>query len=92
MNKLAHLVGKSSTLLESYRGHDQVLSLIGYKCKMLSGLCVSGSSLKTNLSVVSTQIANARVILRLLDDPSMLSYTLSYGLGKSVSSTQLIVI
>lgn len=79
-----------SALLETYRGHDQVLSLIGYGSKMLSGFCACNQRPKAceTFKIISTQISNARVILRLLDDASMLSYTLKYGLGKHVSISQ----
>lgn len=79
-----------SALLETYRGHDQVLSLIGYGSKMISGFCANSQRPKTSekFKIISTQISNARIILRLLDDASMLSYTLKYGLGKHVSKSQ----
>lgn len=78
MNNVAQLV----KLLETYRGHDQTLSLIGYGSKMLSDLASDSSGQK--LRKISAEISNCRVILRLLDDWSMLAYTLSYGLGKQV--------
>ena len=56
----------------------------GYKCGMLSGLCAKESSLAVGLKSVSSQISNARIVFRLLDDYSMLNYTLQYGLGKHV--------
>ena len=57
---------------------------------MLSGLCANKSKtsereiLRVKLKTVSEAIGNTRVILRLLDDYSMLRYTLAYGLGKHV--------
>lgn len=81
-----NLLAKTSNFLESYRGHDCTLSAIGYGLTMFSG-----STSKNNpffakkLLKISSQISNARVILRLLDDPSMLLYTLSYGFGKHVN-------
>ena len=52
---------------------------------MVSGLgLVKSKSLSDTLNNISAQISNARVVLRLLDDFSMLSYTLTYGLGKHV--------
>ncbi len=79
-----NLLVKLSDLFETYRVHDQALSLVGYNCSMLSGLCTSKNNqqLAKNLKGVSTQIVNARIILRLFDDASMLRYTISYGLGK----------
>ena len=57
----------------------------GYKCGMISGLLPKNSQLGSNLKSVSSQISNARVILRFLDDYPMLTYTLTYGLGRSVN-------
>lgn len=75
----------TSNFLESYRGHDCALSAIGYGLNMYSGLKTKKNHLYAkNFANLSSQISNARVILRLLDDPSMLAYTLSYGLGKHV--------
>lgn len=51
---------------------------------MISGLLPHKSQLAINFKNVSSQISNSRVILRLLDDYSMLVYTLSYGLGRQV--------
>ncbi len=70
-------------ILETYRGHDQVLGLIGYNCTMLSDLYPAKSE---KLQVIANQIYNCRTILRFLDDFSMFAYTYSYGLGKPVSS------
>lgn len=79
------LLAKISDFLESYRGHDCSMSAIGYGLTMYSGYKTkTNPSLAKNLAKLSSQISNARVILRLLDDPSMLAYTLSYGLGKHV--------
>ena len=71
-------------LFETYRGHDQTLSLIGYSSKMISGLYAEDTPKRAAWSSVSSQISNARVILRLLDDVAMFNTTLSYGLGKHV--------
>lgn len=80
-----NIVNKLTTLFETYRGHDQTLSLIGYGSTMISGLLVNkNSNLSSKFKIVSSQISNARTILRFLDDSPMLSYTLTYGLGKQV--------
>ena len=50
---------------------------------MISGLCSKNTS--KQLKTISSQLSNARVVLRLIDDASMLRFTLSYGLGKFVS-------
>jgi len=86
-----NLLVKLSDLFETYRVHDQALSLVGYNCSMLSGLCTSKNNqqLAKNLKGVSTQIVNARIILRLFDDASMLRYTISYGLGKFEKKYQI---
>ena len=71
--------------LETYRGHDQSLSAIGYGSLMLSGMFKNNKKISIKLKTISSQISNARVILRFLDDFSMFGYTVSYGLGKQVS-------
>ncbi len=73
-------------LLETYRGHDQALSFIGYGLKMCSGISSKSKNedLALRLNKLSGEITNCRVVLRLVDDFSMLGYTLSYGLGKQV--------
>ena len=72
-------------LLETYRGHDQALSLIGYSLKMCSGIKSNKNpEFSASLDKLSSEISNARVILRLVDDFSMLGYTITYGLGKQV--------
>lgn len=76
------LLAKLVDLFETYRGHDQTLSLIGYGCKTLSGVSCFAEPTRKNFQAISSQISNARVILRLLDDVPMLGTTLSYGLGK----------
>lgn len=78
-----------SEFFETYRGHDQSLSLIGYSSKMISGVLLNRKNpvASSKFKIISEQISNARTILRLLDDASMLSYTLTYGLGKKVRKT-----
>jgi hypothetical protein len=61
-----------------------IKTIKGYKCGMISGCLNKNNRLAISLKNLSSQISNARVILRLLDDYSMLTYTLSYGLGKAV--------
>lgn len=79
------VVDKLSNLMESYRGHDNSLGLIGYSSTMISGLYSKKNPiLSKKFKTIANEISNARVILRLLDDFSMLSYTYSYGLGKHV--------
>lgn len=81
-----NLLAKTSNFLESYRGHDCTLSVIGYGLTMYSGLRERNNPFfAKKLLKLSSQLSNARVILRLLDDPSMLLYTLSYGFGKHVN-------
>jgi hypothetical protein len=88
LNKKNHInmdkLGKLAEYFETYRGHDQVLSLLGYNFTMLSGLCPENSKKREKLVILANQIVNCRTLLRFLDDFSMLHYTLSYGLGKHV--------
>ncbi len=79
-------VVKISELLETYRGHDQVLGFIGYNCMMASGFYPAQNVKSEKLQIASSQIYNCRTILRFLDDFSMFAYTYSYGLGKPVST------
>ncbi|CAF0815916.1 unnamed protein product [Brachionus calyciflorus] len=82
-----NILSNTSNLLETYRGHDAVLSVVNYGLTAYSGLVSKkNSDYSKKLYQLSSQISNARVILRLLDDPSMLAYTLSYGLGKHEKS------
>ena len=78
-----NLLDNITKLLSTYRGHDQTLSLIGYNCTMLAGLTKSEKKC-VKLKNMASEISKARVVLRLLDDFSMLKYTLMYGLGKHV--------
>lgn len=71
-------------LFETYRGHDQTLSLIGYTSKMVSGFYGEETPKRAAWATLSSQISSARVVLRLLDDVAMLNATLAYGLGKHV--------
>jgi peroxin-11C len=67
---------------ETYRGHDQSLGLIGYGSLMLSGASKTNNKYSRIFKKLSSEISNARAVLRLLDDTSMLGYTISYGLGR----------
>lgn len=57
--------------------------LIFFKLK-LSGAFKRNEKISSKLKKISSEISNARVILRFLDDFPMLGYTVSYGLGKQV--------
>ena len=74
-----------SAYMETYRGHDQSLALIGYGCTMISGLLREKSQLRVKILILSSQISSCRTLLRFLDDFSMLDYTLEYGLGRNVN-------
>jgi hypothetical protein len=78
------ILAQISQICENYRGHDQLLGLIGYNCTMLSGLCQEKSEKMMKFQKISTEIYNCRTILRFLDSFSMLNYTISYGFGKQV--------
>ncbi|XP_022919594.2 peroxisomal membrane protein 11C [Onthophagus taurus] len=69
------------TLLETYKGRDKVLRTICYSTKLIGGLS-KDPILQKRMQVVSSQMSQTRLILRLLDDLPMLQYTLEYGLGK----------
>jgi len=63
--------------LESYNGRDRILRLICYTSQLVSG-CTNNKK----LSNLSELISECRTTLRLFDDLPMLTYSLSYGLGK----------
>ena len=77
-------LNKISELLENYRGHDQTLALVQYASEVLAGLTKNQVKQKRLLTIYS-QFSNARTVFRLIDDFSMLNYSLFYGLGKHVS-------
>ena len=80
MNRVVKII----EYFETYRGHDQSLGFLGYGSLMFSGVFKKNEKLSLKLKKISSEISNARVILRFLDDFSMLGYTMSYGLGKQV--------
>ncbi|XP_011922697.1 PREDICTED: peroxisomal membrane protein 11C isoform X2 [Cercocebus atys] len=81
---MASLSGLVSAL-ESYRGRDRLIRVLGYCCQLVGGVlveqCPTRSEVGTRLLVVSTQLSHCRTILRLFDDLSMFVYTKQYGLG-----------
>lgn len=77
-------LNKISELLETYRGHDQTLALIQYSSETIAGLTKNQVKQKKLLTIYS-QLSNARTVFRLIDDFSMLNYSLYYGLGKHVN-------
>jgi len=77
-------LNKFCELLETYRGHDQVLALVQYASETVAGLTKNQVKQKKLLTFYS-QLSNARTVFRLIDDFSMLGYSLSYGLGKHVN-------
>ncbi|XP_065391214.1 peroxisomal membrane protein 11C isoform X2 [Macaca fascicularis] len=81
---MASLSGLASAL-ESYRGRDRLIRVLGYCCQLVGGVlveqCPTRSEVGTRLLVVSTQLSHCRTILRLFDDLSMFVYTKQYGLG-----------
>lgn len=76
---------ETTKLLQTYSGRDKVIRTVTYLSLMLSGISKSNENSKKFLTV-SLQLSLCRTILRLFDDLPMLSYTLSYGLGRGVSS------
>nr|XP_008960628.3 peroxisomal membrane protein 11C isoform X2 [Pan paniscus] len=81
---MASLSGLASAL-ESYRGRDRLIRVLGYCCQLVGGVlveqCPTRSEVGTRLLVVSTQLSHCRTILRLFDDLAMFVYTKQYGLG-----------
>ncbi|XP_034800956.3 peroxisomal membrane protein 11C isoform X3 [Pan paniscus] len=81
---MASLSGLASAL-ESYRGRDRLIRVLGYCCQLVGGVlveqCPTRSKVGTRLLVVSTQLSHCRTILRLFDDLAMFVYTKQYGLG-----------
>ncbi|XP_058281389.1 peroxisomal membrane protein 11C isoform X2 [Hylobates moloch] len=81
---MASLSGLASAL-ESYRGRDRLIRVLGYCCQLVGGVlveqCPARSEVGTRLLVVSTQLSHCRTILRLFDDLPMFVYTKQYGLG-----------
>nr|XP_054321651.1 peroxisomal membrane protein 11C isoform X3 [Pongo pygmaeus] len=81
---MASLSGLASAL-ESYRGRDRLIRVLGYCCQLVGGVLVeqgpAKSEVGTRLLVVSTQLSHCRTILRLFDDLAMFVYTKQYGLG-----------
>ncbi|XP_032107925.1 peroxisomal membrane protein 11C isoform X2 [Sapajus apella] len=81
---MASLSGLASAL-ESYRGRDRLIRVLGYCCQLVGGVlveqCPARSEVGTRLLVVSTQLSHCRTILRLFDDLAMFVYTKQYGLG-----------
>ncbi|XP_033055063.1 peroxisomal membrane protein 11C isoform X2 [Trachypithecus francoisi] len=87
---MASLSGLASAL-ESYRGRDRLIRVLGYCCQLVGGVlveqCPTRSEVGTRLLVVSTQLSHCRTILRLFDDLSMFVYTKQYGLGAQEEDT-----
>lgn len=71
-------------LLQQMTNLLQVLRALCYSTKLIGGLCKDELHAK-RFAAFSSQMSNARAVLRLLDDLPMLQYTIEYGLGKHVS-------
>lgn len=76
-----------NNMLETYNERDKILRLVCYASQLVSGLVNS-----KKLSTLCNQITECRTTARLFDDIPMLMYTLSYGLGKKVSSRRLLYV
>ncbi|XP_065054925.1 peroxisomal membrane protein 11C-like [Rhopilema esculentum] len=72
------------TFLETYRGRDKVIRLLNYAAYIASGLLqrLRGKDNDFTTGRLAAELSNLRVMLRLIDDFSMLKYSLSYGIGK----------
>ncbi|XP_007532898.1 peroxisomal membrane protein 11C [Erinaceus europaeus] len=73
-----------ASALESYRGRDRLIRMLGYCCQLVGGVLVAqspGSDTGTRLLTLSSQLSHCRTVLRLFDDLTMFLYTKQYGLG-----------
>ncbi|XP_075402035.1 peroxisomal membrane protein 11C [Tenrec ecaudatus] len=87
---MASLSGLASAL-ESYRGRDRLIRMLGYCCQLVGGILVeqgpARSDVGTRLLALSTQLSHCRTVLRLFDDLAMFAYTKQYGLGTEEEDT-----
>lgn len=74
---------KVADYLDTYNGRDKVMRILYYSAQYLAGITKS-KELEHKLNIFSDQINCCRTVLRLFDDIPMLTYTLSYGLGRKV--------
>ncbi|XP_073980655.1 peroxisomal biogenesis factor 11c isoform X2 [Rhodnius prolixus] len=72
---------KVADYLDTYNGRDKVMRILYYSAQYLAGITKS-KELEHKLNIFSDQINCCRTVLRLFDDIPMLTYTLSYGLGR----------
>nr|XP_054750744.1 peroxisomal membrane protein 11C-like [Lytechinus pictus] len=82
----SNFIVESTKLLQTYSGRDKIVRTVSYLSLMLSGISKSNGNSK-KLLIISQQLSLCRTILRRFDDIPMLSYTLSYGLGRRETST-----
>ncbi|XP_004865376.1 peroxisomal membrane protein 11C [Heterocephalus glaber] len=79
------VVSNLASALESYRGRDRLIRMLGYCCQLVGGVLLqqgpARSEVGTRLLVVSAQLSHCRTVLRLFDDLAMFLYTKQYGLG-----------
>lgn len=75
------LFGGLNSMLETYCGRDKIIRLLCYTTKLVAGLKKDDRLLK-----FSNLMSECRTTLRLFDDIPMLYYSLSYGLGRKVST------
>ena len=85
-NCLGRMLPQLVNVLESYRGRDKIMRLVSYICNLIGGSVQHTRyiHLAQKLFRVGEALSNCRTILRLFDDLAMLTFTLSYGLGKQV--------
>ncbi|XP_019369190.1 PREDICTED: peroxisomal membrane protein 11C [Gavialis gangeticus] len=73
--------------LETYRGRDRLMRTLCYGCQLVGGTVAAARQgpaeppLARSLLAVSAQLSQCRTVLRLFDDPAMLSHSRQYGLG-----------
>ncbi|XP_017893583.1 peroxisomal membrane protein 11C-like [Ceratina calcarata] len=71
-----------SEYLDTYQGRDKFLRTLSYIAKFAT-VGTSSNETEKKLRVISRQMSECRVILRLLDDIPVLHYALTYGWGKT---------
>jgi len=70
-------------LVGDYSSRDKSIRLCSYILKVLAG--AGNTKFGARIAKIASEISACRTVLRLFDDIPMLAYTLSYGLGKTVS-------
>ncbi|KAH0950283.1 hypothetical protein HN011_010596 [Eciton burchellii] len=72
--------------LETVSGRDKTFKLLSYMAKLLTA-CTSSKDTENKLKIFGSKISDCRVMIRLLDDVSVLHDIMSYGWGQQESDT-----